>query len=175
MRSCVSTRAMMWAAALLLALLSMSGCSRMREFDIVVERSEGLRDRVVRLEFVGVNDSEKPKWERPVSEYWRADFQTRLNYLNNGLVREIRFGADTDESRLTLAMDDAVWEKWAEYEARTLYITADNLGPVMSDNWQRVLPLDRSMWEGSTNVIQLRLEPGEIVLLTNPLPPRRTP
>jgi hypothetical protein len=119
-----------------------------------------------------VNDSERAKWERPVSEYWKSDFQTRANYLNNGFIREIRFEADSEEARRTLSADDPIWDTWAGYQARTLYITADNLGPTMSDHWQRVLPLDPRSWEADVKALHLRLEPGEIVLLTNPLPPK---
>lgn len=162
------------AALLGPALLLMTGCAarQMRQFDIIVERSEGLRDRAVRLELVGVNDSEQGKWDRQVTAYWKADFQTRLNYLNNGFIYEIRFDADSEESGRTLAANDPIWSEWAAYQARTLYITADNLGPTMSDHWQRVLPLDPKMWEPDTKAIHVRLEPGEIVLLTNPLPPK---
>jgi hypothetical protein len=151
------------------------------DVEISLEKSDtGLRDRMgavrsIEVNLVGVNDTEKRRWEEmSMNDYWEPDNAIRAAAKKHVMT----FGQGHDDTQV-LSTKNPIWREWIKDRgASHLFILAylpwirkDMTG--QADPRRVILPLKRERWEWSAwgdIKIPIKIGSGGMTCLRQPKP-----
>jgi len=150
------------------AVTMFGGCtkSRMRAFDVVVSLSPELENSTVRVDLVGVNSTEKSRWDAP-KRYWEPGGRQRSSAKNLHMVHEMHFGSGLETTQ-RLPRNDQVWVKWKNSDVMWLYIVAD-LPASSADRGPGAVSLDNKIWDRESNTIHVSIQADGVYIMNAPL------
>ncbi len=150
------------------AVTLMGGCTksraRMRAFDVQVSLSPELQNTTVRVDLVGVNSAEKPRWDQ-LNRYWVPGGPLRKSAQNLDMVHEMDFGGDLPTTQ-TLRRNEQVWVNWKNSDVLWLYIVADLPA---SEDGPGVVSLDDKLWDRKTKTINVSIQSAGVFVRNAPL------
>ena len=156
-----------WVLGMLLLGLAAAGCSQ----TVTVTASDAICKKSVEVHLVGVNRSEKDRWETTsMTDYWTPGSQLRKSAKEYTYV--IQFGRGPCE--IALDKKNPALKAWKERNAEYMFVLADLPGvytdsPGNADARRLRLPAPGSdRWGMQKKNIDVRIEESNIVSLTVP-------
>jgi hypothetical protein len=171
------------SAALLAAVAFFSpGCSSCKpgvagppsKYSIQVSLAPTLKDSSMLVDLVGVNPASLPAWEAySMTKYWQTGDPKRTDALDKFTIDFVSGKSLTN----TLAVTDAIWNKWMARGVTHVVVIANLPGapsadkPGAEDARRQILPLDKCAWAKGSTTLNLLVQQSGIEVLT----PARTP
>ena len=154
-------------ALFLLAVLS--GCTKMKKFNVVVTADQSISGKTVEIDLVGVNRGDVPRWNSiKMSEYWTRDNPQR----ENALKYEIKFGASMPDEQ-TLKKNDNIWKLWKSNQVTHLFVMAHLPGvhkdlDGIADDQRTIVRLEKECWGMFAGKIEIKVNSDNVTCITQP-------
>ena len=141
---------------------------KIQRYNVQVNLDSALQNGSVRVDLVGINPSNLPRWEAyGMSKYWKDGDAMRA-----GQVEKITFKFSPGTTVNTLAFADGMWDKWLAKGATHLLVLADLPGsfpqdlPGNGDPRRHSESPDQCHWPDKTNTIAFQVRQSGVELLT---------
>ena len=141
---------------------------KIQRYNVQVNLDPALQNGSVRVDLVGVNPSNLPRWEGySMSKYWKDG-----DPMRSGQAEKITFKFSPGTTVTNLAIADAMWDKWLSKGATHILVLADLPGSFTQelagnqDPRRHSESLDQCHWADKTSTISFQVRQSGVELLT---------